>query len=163
MASLIGRAASALLIAVPLLACGQHGEKGAPAPGAPEASGGRNESSTEAVPAPAEPVSEAAPGAGSLQTGLLLLRQGDLKGAEPHLVEALKRSPRDRRILEALGSIYARTDRWKQGEESFRAALALEPASIGARLGLAAVFIDTGRYDEARTTLADVRQHDPGN
>src|SRR5262245_58554421 len=72
----------------------------------------------------------AAPAAESLQTGLRLLRQGDLKGAEPYLASALKGSPRDRRILEALGTIYARTDRWKMAEESFQSALAAEPASI---------------------------------
>lgn len=99
----------------------------------------------------------------SLETGLQLYRQGDLKGAEPHLAGALKQSPRDRRLLEALGSIYARTDRWKQAEESFRAALGIEPESIGARLGLAALFIDTGRYQEAQAMLGEVRRRDPAN
>ena len=101
--------------------------------------------------------------AASLEAGLQLFRRGDFKGAEPHLAGALKQAPRDRRILEALGSIYARTDRWRQAEESFRAALAVEPATTGARLGLAALCIDTGRYDEARTLLLEVRRRDPGN
>src|SRR6267143_1479727 len=70
----------------------------------------------------------------SAQTGLQLFRHGDLKGAEAHLAAALKSAPNDRRILEALGSVYARTDRPRLAEETFRAALALEPASIGARL-----------------------------
>jgi len=83
----------------------------------------------------------------SLETGLQLYRQGDLKGAEAQLASALRAAPRDRRVLEALGSIYARSDRWKQAEESFRAALLIEPAAIGARIGLASVCIDTGRYD----------------
>jgi len=99
----------------------------------------------------------------SLETGLQLYRQGDLKGAEAQLASALRGAPRDRRVLEALGSIYARSDRWKQAEESFRAALLLEPASIGARIGLASVCIDTGRYDEAAAILAEVRQRDPEN
>src|SRR5437899_8808427 len=55
-----------------------------------------------------------------LETGLQLFRQGDLKGAEPYLAAALKSAPRDRRILEMLGSIYARTDRPKQAEDSYR-------------------------------------------
>src|SRR5213594_2784746 len=95
-----------LLAALLLVACGPVGESRAPAPSTVEAP----------LKAP------------SLETGLQLFRQGDLKGAEPHLAGALKSSPRDRRILEALGSIYARTDRWKQSEESFRTALAVEPA-----------------------------------
>src|SRR5262245_60810601 len=49
----------------------------------------------------------------SLRAGIELLRQGDLKGAEPHLAGALRSAPNDRRILEALGSIYARTDRYR--------------------------------------------------
>lgn len=104
-----------------------------------------------------------APAGETVQTGFRLLRQGDLKGAEPYLASALKGAPRDRRILEALGTIYARTDRWKMAEESFRSALAAEPASIGARLGLAAVYVDTGRYDEAVAALNEVRSKDPEN
>jgi len=96
-------------------------------------------------------------------TGLRLLSQGDLKGAEPYLAAALESSPRDRRILEALGSIEARTDRLKQAEGRFRAALSIEPSSIGARIGLAAVLVDTGRYVEAQAALADVLKRDPSN
>lgn len=105
----------------------------------------------------------AAAAAETLQNGLRLLGQGDLKGAEPLLASALKGSPQDRRILEALGTIYARTDRWKMAEESFQGALAADPASIGARLGLAAVYVDTGRYEEAVAALKEVRRKDPEN
>src|SRR5947209_6381951 len=77
-----------------------------------------------------------APHVAPLETGLQLFRQGDLKGAEPYLAAAVRTAPRDRRILEMLGSIYARTDRPKQAEDSYRTALAIEPASIGARIGL---------------------------
>ena len=114
------------------------------------------------------PPGPASPAAGAsrvppIETGLQLFRQGDLKGAEPYLAEALKSAPRDRRILELLGSIYAHTDRPKQAEDSFRVALAVEPASVGARLGLAAVLVDTGRYDDAQVMLSDVLRSDPGN
>ena len=101
--------------------------------------------------------------AASPETGLELFRKGDLQGAEPHLAGALKQAPGDRRLLEALGSIYARTDRFKQADESFRAALRIDPASLGARLGLAAVCIDTGRYDEARALLAEAERREPGH
>ena len=132
------------LAVVPLLwACGPGGGTSAPA------------TERSADDGPIQPA--------SLETGLLLYRQGDLKGAEAQLASALRGAPRDRRVLEALGSIYARSDRWKQAEESFRAALLVEPASIGARIGLASVCIDTGRYDEAAAILAEVRQRDPEN
>ena len=132
------------LVFVPLLwACGPGGGTSAPAT--------ERGADDGAIQAP------------SLETGLQLYRQGDLKGAEAQLAGALRGAPRDRRLLEALGSIYARSDRWKQAEESFRAALLIEPASIGARIGLASVCIDTGRYDEAAAILAEVRQRDPDN
>src|SRR5438876_12227703 len=107
------RAASALcaLAVVPLLwACGPGGGTSVPPPERSADDG---------------PIQQA-----SLETGLRLYRQGDLKGAEAQLAAALRGAPRDRRLLEALGSIYARTDRWKQAEESFRRALLVQPASI---------------------------------
>src|SRR6266849_4442267 len=133
----------ALAVAPLLWACGQGGGTTAPAP------------ERSADDGPIQPA--------SVETALQLYRQGDLKGAEAQLASTLRGAPRDRRVLEALGSIYARTDRWKQAEESFRGALLVEPASIGARLGLASVCIDTGRYDEAAAILAQVRQSDPEN
>ena len=101
--------------------------------------------------------------AASLETGLQLLRRGDLVGAEPHLAGALKQAPGDRRILEALGPIYAWIDRFRQADESFRAALRIDPATLEARLGLATVCIDTERYDEARALLAEAERREPGN
>ena len=130
-----------LLAALIVSACGPSGESGTAGPGSPG----------QALPA------------ASLETGLQLLRKGDIQGAEPHLVGALKQAPGDRRILEALGSIYARSDRYRQADESFRAALRIDPASPGARLGLAAVCIDTGRYDEARALLTEAQRREPGN
>src|SRR5260221_10749578 len=99
----------------------------------------------------------AAPAEPSAEIGLGLFRKGDLRGAEPHLAGALKSSPRDRRILEALGAIYERTDRFRQAEESLRAALAIDPASSIAHLGLASVLIDIGRYEEALTEISQAR------
>ncbi|MGH9796999.1 MAG: tetratricopeptide repeat protein, partial [Candidatus Polarisedimenticolia bacterium] len=80
---------------------------------------------------------------------------------EPHLQAALAAAPRDRRLLEALGTIGARTDRPALAESRFRAALEIDPRSIGARLGLAAVFTDTGRYDAALAEIAEVRRLAP--
>src|SRR3989338_6410396 len=89
------RAPAWLAAAIFLWSCGSAGEPAAPGAGTAGSSG-------TGLPA------------ASLDPGLQLFRRGDLKGAEPHLAGALKQAPRDRRILEALGSIYARTDRWRQ-------------------------------------------------
>src|SRR5262245_15158047 len=123
----------ALALIVLLDGCGP-GRDTAPVAGASTPAGASRSPETSEAPIQAP----------SLRTGIELLRQGDLKGAEPHLAGALRSAPNDRRILEALGSIYARTDRYRQAEESFRAALRVEPASFGAQLGLAAVLIDMG-------------------
>jgi Flp pilus assembly protein TadD len=91
------------------------------------------------------------------------MRSGDPAGAEPLFQEALRRAPGDAAILEALGALYARTDRLGQAEASFRAALGARSDSTGSRLGLAGVLIDTGRYDEALAQIAEVRRRDPDN
>lgn len=87
------------------------------------------------------------------QEGLRLLRQGDYKGAEPRLSEALKSRPDDMRLQEALAFVYGRTDRWRQAEELYRRVLAASPSSPGARLGLARVLSDTGRDEEGLAVL----------
>jgi Flp pilus assembly protein TadD len=149
--------AARLLLAASILAAGcspgggrQTGEDAPVAVGAGEVGSGRQSR--------AEP-----PRAPSVEEGLALFRRGDLPGAEAHLAGALRSAPGDRRIREALGAIYAKSDRFQKAEESFRAALSLDPASIGARLGLAAVLINTGRYEEAQEALDEVRGRDPGN
>jgi Flp pilus assembly protein TadD len=87
------------------------------------------------------------------QEGLRLLRQGDFKGAEPRLSEALKKRPDDPRLQEALAFLYGRTDRWRQAEEIYRRILVTSPGSVGARLGLARVLSDTGRDEEGLAVL----------
>lgn len=95
--------------------------------------------------------------------GLTLLHRGDFDGAEAPLEQALGKAPRDPRLLEAMGYLCGRTDRWQRAESSYRAALEVEPGRIPALLGLAKVQSDTGRYPEALATLDAVRQRDPGN
>jgi tetratricopeptide (TPR) repeat protein len=91
----------------------------------------------------------------------LLLRRGDLAGAEPALLLASRRAPRDARLLEALGAVYGRTDRWQKAEEAYRAAIQAAPGSLGAHLGLAQVLLDTGRYPEALEAMVEARRLDP--
>jgi Flp pilus assembly protein TadD len=148
------RAAGVVPLLVVILAlCGCSGDErrspGGPTPGAAAESG---------RPLPPNPPAEP-----SVEIGLALFRKGDLKGAEPHLVGALREAPRDRRILEALGAIYERTDRYRQAEESFRQALQADGTSAIAHLGLGSVLLETGRYDEASEQLAQARRIDPGN
>src|SRR6266850_1924402 len=98
---------SVLILADLLLGCGGQGSGPASSP-----------SAASDAAAPEGPQGEASPAPPSLETGLHLFRKGDYKGAEPHLLGALKNAPHDRRILEALGTIDLRSDRFRQAEEN---------------------------------------------
>ena len=93
--------------------------------------------------------------------GIRLAQQGDLDGAEPLLVAALKAAPDDTRLLEALGFVYAHTDRWQKAEETYRRVVALRPGAPGGLYGLASVLADTGRYPEALATAQELLRVQP--
>jgi tetratricopeptide (TPR) repeat protein len=132
--------------AVAVLAACPGGGTGGAARDAPESADGAR----PAAPSQAE------------QEGFRLLRQGDPKAAEPHLVEALKGRPDDARLLEALAFVYGRTDRWRQAEDLYRRVLAATPGSPGARIGLARVLSDTGRDAEGLAVLRAASAPAPG-
>jgi tetratricopeptide (TPR) repeat protein len=97
------------------------------------------------------------------EVGIGLTREGDLDGAEPYLLEALRRNPGDLRALDALGYVYGHTDRWKQAEETYRRILATAPAAPGALYGLATTLADVGRDDEALSVTETLLEKDPAN
>jgi tetratricopeptide (TPR) repeat protein len=99
--------------------------------------------------------------AGDAMRGLLLFRQGQLIAAEPHLQAALEAAPDDRRLLEALGAIYALSDRPAEAEPLLRRATAESPSSFGAWFHLARVLSDTGREEEALQAIREARRRDP--
>lgn len=132
-------------------ACGRKAVT--PPPGVAPGSSDESPAAAPGGPSQGEPAAD----------GLRLFRAGDYDGAEPLLVAALRAAPKDARILEALGRIYQKSDRFQKAEESLRAVLAVDPSSVGGHLGLAAVCIDTGRYDEALAEIATARRIDPGN
>jgi superkiller protein 3 len=101
------------------------------------------------------------PGVPPAAAGIRLAQQGDLDGAEPLLVAALAAAPDDPRLLEALGFVYAHTDRWQKAEATYRRALALRPGLPGGLYGLASVLTDTGRYPEALATVQDLLRTQP--
>jgi Flp pilus assembly protein TadD len=140
-----------LLLASTLPGCAPRGHETAPA-------------RVDAAPQETAPAAPARSAGQSAAQGMTLFRAGDLEGAEPLIVEALRGTlPRRDKLLEVLAAIYARTDRYRQAEETYREALRAAPDSIGARLGLASVLRDTGRYDEALAAVEEVRRADPSD
>src|SRR3989442_6621964 len=103
------RAVSALATALLMCACGSSRETHGPASGGAKPGAGEGASESRGAPSGNDVAGHEAP---SLQTGVRLLRQGDLKGAEPHLTGALPDAPRDRRVPEAPGSVVSRPRRF---------------------------------------------------
>jgi Flp pilus assembly protein TadD len=130
--------------------------------GCPAGRSARDAASDTAAPAAAAGA-PGPPGSSAAAAGIRLAQQGDLDGAEPLLVEALAAAPDDPRLLDALGFVYAHTDRWQKAEAVYRKALAARPGLPGALYGLASVLTDTGRYDEALAVVRELLKSQPGN
>ena len=129
-------------------------------PGCPSGQGGRPDGKV----APAAGARPVAPG--EIPAGLAGVRaaqQGDLDGAEPLLLQGLAESPDDVRLLEALGFVYAHTDRWQKAQETYERILVLRPGHPSALYGLASVLSDTGKYPEALATIRLLLLADPGH
>src|SRR6185436_6877259 len=129
-------------------------------PACPSGQGGRPQGSGAAAPG-AGPVAPGEVPAGL--AGVRAAQQGDLEGAEPLLLQALRESPDDVRLLEAVGFVYAHTDRWQKAQETYEKVLSLQPGRPSALYGLASVLTDTGRYPEALTTIRRLLAADPGH
>src|SRR6266581_4734332 len=99
-------AAIAPLLASLLLVACDHPAVTAP-PAAAPASSGEVPAAAPSRPSPGESVAD----------GLRLFRAGDYEGAEPLLLAALRSAPQDARLLEALGRIYEKSDRFQKAEE----------------------------------------------
>ena len=129
-------------------------------PACPSGQGGPTPPPGAAAPA-ARPVAP-----GEIPAGLAGVRaaqQGDLEGAEPLLAHALAESPDDVRLLEAIGFVYAHTDRWQKAQEAYEKVLARNPGRPSALYGLASVLTDTGRHPEALAIIRRLLAADPGH
>ncbi len=103
------------------------------------------------------------PSGTALRQGIGLFRSGDMEGAEPHLLAALEEAPGEHRILEMIGAVYARTNRLRAAELRYLEALAIDPRSPSARLGLADVKSATGDLEGALREVEEARLHNPGH
>ncbi|MCT2399677.1 tetratricopeptide repeat-containing sulfotransferase family protein [Novosphingobium mangrovi (ex Huang et al. 2023)] len=91
------------------------------------------------------------PGFASAQEAFL---SGDIAKAEPLVRNHLKQDPEDPAAAMMLGDIAAQCRAQREAENLYRRAILLAPTYVEARIALAKLQRDTGRYIEALDTLA---------
>jgi tetratricopeptide (TPR) repeat protein len=104
---------------------------------------------------------------GSRTGGLRAAAWGEVELAEPRLVEALKRDPRDAEAWHALGLVRVHLEDFDGAKEAYQKGLVADPEALENRLGLATIAVAQGdarnalfHYDaivKARPKLGDAR------
>lgn len=87
---------------------------------------------------------------GPKRGGMRAARWGELALAEPRLVEALRRAPRDAEAWHALGLVRAGLGQLHAARAAYASGLTVDPRALENRLGLATVAL---RLDEPRAAL----------
>src|SRR5262245_7930634 len=95
------------------------------------------------------------------QVGELLLAAHYLDDAEPALLNARDLAPNDPTWSYYLAHLYRMRGALDQAAASFRDVLTRQSDSVAARVWLASVYIDQGRYDEGQPLLDAVVQQNP--
>jgi protein O-mannosyl-transferase len=95
--------------------------------------------------------------------GLVLLRKGDLKGAEEHYRASLQARPDAAESHYNLGIIFLRTDRAAEAADAFREELRLHPDFVNARYNLGMALARQARYAEAAEEYTRVLEVKPGD
>ena len=72
-------------------------------------------------------------------------------------------APSNANFQAQLGQLLIMRRRWKDAEEAFRTALSLDPTHVGAMGGLASVFSQYGKGDQALMLLDEATRLQPGN
>jgi tetratricopeptide (TPR) repeat protein len=104
---------------------------------------------------------------GPLTGGLRAARWGELELAEPRLLEAVRRGPKDPAAWHALGLVQLSRGNLAGAEQAYRSGLLADPSALENRVGLATVAVSRGdlaaalvQYDaivERRPNLADAQ------
>ena len=99
----------------------------------------------------------------ALKRALDAYDQGDLKTAEPLLADLATRHPRSYEANEALGSLYAESDRNDLAIKYLRQACTLAPREALAHANLGAAYLKSDRSSEAIAELRLALKTDPRN
>lgn len=99
----------------------------------------------------------------TLKRALDAYDQGDLKASEPLLTELAARYPKNYEANEALGSLYAETDRTTDSLRYLRRACQVAPREAIAHANLGAAYLKLSKPDEAVSELHLALKFDPRN
>jgi eukaryotic-like serine/threonine-protein kinase len=105
-----------------------------------------------------------------LHAAISEVKNGNFEGAIGHLKDALNLDPGSRQIkdeltrtLISLGGQLLLRGNLSSAIDRFKEALSYSPSDVGAYMGLARAFLQTGDVKKAIETLQDARRADPNN
>jgi tetratricopeptide (TPR) repeat protein len=87
--------------------------------------------------------------------GIVLMEQGMLEEAEPHLTRAVRYEPGHKVHQFNLGSVLSRQGRRREAEAHYRRALQINPEYFKAHLAFGVDLLDAGRLPEAVEQLVE--------
>lgn len=98
-----------------------------------------------------------------LELGTIFMEVGEVDEALSRFEMALALHPQSPEVLMKLGEVYRQRDELQRSEEFYLKALDSDQTRLDISLALVRLYIDTGRFDEARTRLGTLRLHFPGD
>ena len=94
-------------------------------------------------------VAQARPSAATLKRAAALIEKRDLSGAETLLETMLRANPPDPRVLNLLGVVRFRQNRYAEAEDLFKRSLDAAPRLAGTHVNLGLLYLATSRAEEA--------------
>ncbi len=98
---------------------------------------------------------------GPLTGGLRAARWGELELAEPRLLEAVRRGPRDPAAWHALGLVQLSRGKLVDAERAYRSGLLADPTALENRVGLATLALSRGDLAAALVQYEAIAQRRP--
>ena len=95
--------------------------------------------------------------------GLVLVQDGDFKGAVPVIAKAMDLGEVDGRAYGVLGYAYPTEQRYYAAEAAYRQAILMQPETSDWKIGLARCLLETERYNDAIALFDTLLREEPDN
>ena len=95
--------------------------------------------------------------------GLVLVQDGDFKGAVPVIAKAMDLGEVDGRAYGLLGYAYLTEQRYYAAEAAYRQAILMQPETSDWKIGLARCLLETERYNDAIALFDTLLREEPDN